>query len=270
MDAVYYPDDVRYYLKNEFEIRLKRRPHYSLRAFARDLELSPSTLSDFFNNKIGFSKPRIYQISKKLNFTPVQRDHWWDLVEARFARDPSLRKLAKIRAQAKSRESKNRLTLEQFQFISEWQHLAILELVEMSSRYHNAEELAEALGLSLKIVKDSISRLQKLGMLVCDHNPWQVSNESTVIDDENSSKAIQFFHGQILQKVAQSLDTQESEKRDSQSIIFGVSKECLPAFKAELRSSLVNIILKYAQTENKNSLYCMSAHLFSLTQKESL
>lgn len=42
-----------WYLNNEFTLRKQRRPYYSLRAFARDLSVSPSTLSDLLNSKKG-------------------------------------------------------------------------------------------------------------------------------------------------------------------------------------------------------------------------
>ena len=78
-----YPRDPRQYLKAELELRQQRRPQYSLRAFARDLNMSPSTLSDFFHGKLGLSKDRVRHIGTKLNLTDMQQSHFNDLLEVR-------------------------------------------------------------------------------------------------------------------------------------------------------------------------------------------
>ena len=38
-------------LNNEFKHRYENNPHYSLRAFARDLDVQPATLSHILNRK---------------------------------------------------------------------------------------------------------------------------------------------------------------------------------------------------------------------------
>lgn len=271
MDTIYFPDDARFYLKSEFEARLKRRPHYSLRAFARDIELSPSTVSDFLNGKLGFSRDRIFQLAKKLNLTAVHRDHWIDLIESKYARDPETRKLSKIRAQARSMESKNRLALEQFQFISEWQHFAILELLEISPSYHSVEAVAKALGLGIKVTRESLDRLEKLEMISIKSLPWKVSTEASVFGGNDvTNKALREFHSQALQKALTALESQSIEKREAQTIIFGISDEKLPEMKKELSKMMLNFVMKYADVpQSKNAVYCMSSHLFSLMNKES-
>ena len=54
----YLPKDASSYLQEELALRKARRPQYSLRAFARDLGMSPSALSEFLAGQQGMSKDR--------------------------------------------------------------------------------------------------------------------------------------------------------------------------------------------------------------------
>lgn len=268
METIYYPDDPRYFLRNEFENRNRRRPQYSLRAFARDLELSPGALSDFLNSKMGLSKDRVYFLSKKLSLQDAQREHWWDLIESQYARDLQARKMAQLRAKARSKESKSRLALEQFKYISEWQHLAILELIEMSSDNHSASVIAKNLNLPLKIIKESISRLEKLGMINTSEKSWKVHNDATVIEDFSSDKAVINFHSQIISRLLKALETQSSNERESQSIILALPQDKFVELQSELNEVTIKTLMKYTQFSNKNTLYCLSSHLFRISEKE--
>lgn len=268
MQELYHPEDPRHYLRAELNSRLQRRPHYSLRAFARDLELSPSTVSDFLNGKMGFSRDRIWHLSKKLNLTEQQRDHWWDLLESQFSRNPEERRLAKVRTRARTLESKNRMALEQFQVISEWQHFAILELIEVSDQYHAPDLLASALGLPLKVIKQSLDRLEKLVLIERAEKPWKVTTQaSTLGDAQVSSRALRDFHLQCLNKAQRALEEQPPESRENQTLIFGLNETLLPQMKNELHEALLKVAMKFADHEGKNNVYCLSSHLFSLLEK---
>ncbi len=268
VDNVYYPDDARYYLKSELDARIKRRPHYSLRAFARDLGLSPSTVSDYLKGKMGLSRDRIHQLSKKLNLSLDQREHWCDLLEARYSRNPESRKTAQVRARARTMESKNRLALEKFQIISGWQHFAIIELIEISVKYHSADAIAKALGIRVKVVRESIDRLEKLNMIHTKSTPWTVVAGTNIFGGTDvTNKALREFHAQSLEKALQALESQSITKRESQTIIFGISDEKISEMKNELSKLMIDFIVKHADApQEKNSVYCMSSHLFSLME----
>jgi len=53
-------------LQKEFATRVARNKNYSLRAFARDLELAPSTVSEIMSGKYKLSDERLAEIYKKI------------------------------------------------------------------------------------------------------------------------------------------------------------------------------------------------------------
>lgn len=61
-------------LKSEFDSRRKRNQSYSLRAFARDIGISASTLSRIMNSKYILNAKLIYQILDRLQITKEVKD----------------------------------------------------------------------------------------------------------------------------------------------------------------------------------------------------
>jgi uncharacterized protein (TIGR02147 family) len=162
MNLQVYPPDPRQYLKSELEIRQQRRPQYSLRAFARDLSMSPSTLSDFLQGKLGLSKSRVEHIGEKLNLSLDQREHFNDLLESRFARKQEDRKAAKWRVSSRIKSQVSHLSIDSLHVIAEWFHMGILELVEMDEKFQSPTELAKTLRISVNHIKHNIKKLIKI------------------------------------------------------------------------------------------------------------
>lgn len=81
--------------------RQHRNARYSLRAFARDLHVSPSFLSEVLNGKYGLSKHLANQIADRLGFDEKARTHFCSLADldvtdsrtrrARGSRNPQTR-----------------------------------------------------------------------------------------------------------------------------------------------------------------------------------
>ena len=66
----------RFFLQQEFFQRQRRNPRYSLRAFARDLELSPSTLSEILNGRHRPQAATIGKICQRLSLAPAEEEYW--------------------------------------------------------------------------------------------------------------------------------------------------------------------------------------------------
>src|SRR5258708_1981839 len=84
-------------LKSELETRCSRNPRYSLRAFARDLELSAPRLSGVLSGKFGLSRDAAEKIAQRLNYSKEETARFCDSVESLHARARVVRNLAKQR-----------------------------------------------------------------------------------------------------------------------------------------------------------------------------
>jgi uncharacterized protein (TIGR02147 family) len=84
-------------LKEEFSQRRRRNPRYSLRAFARDLKLSPSMLCDVINGNHGLSRAGASKVAQALNLNPQESEFFCDLVDCTNARSAIKRETARLR-----------------------------------------------------------------------------------------------------------------------------------------------------------------------------
>lgn len=79
--AVQGSQEYRRIVKEELERRRSHNPSYSLRAFARDLELAPSRVSRVINGKEGFSRKSAEKTARLMGLGPEQIQNFCQLVE---------------------------------------------------------------------------------------------------------------------------------------------------------------------------------------------
>ena len=89
--------DYRVQLRRELNRRRYANPYYSLRAFARDLKIAPSRLSEIFNHKQGLSRKAALKIADILGYIGETREYFLDSVTAQHARSKIDRQSARIR-----------------------------------------------------------------------------------------------------------------------------------------------------------------------------
>lgn len=268
MSFEYYPQDSRHYLKFEFEARKKRRPHYSLRAFARDLELSPSALSEYLNGKLTFSEERVLQVCKKIQLKTTQREHWLDLIRMESSSSKADRELAAVKVKARSSQEKGTIALHLFQVVSDWYHYALLELIDVDTKYQDHKTAAKALGIDTKTVKESWERLIQVGLAEKKDGVYKASSLATFAGEDIPSAALRNYHAGLISKSLIAQEEQTIDKKEFISIVFSFKSEDMKAIKDELYQFQVDLTNRYAQKKNKDSVYCLSTQLFNLVSEK--
>ena len=90
-------------LRDELSKRMSNNPQYSLRAFARDLTVSPQQLCNVMNGRKGMSGGMALAIADRLQFTQGEKDYFCNLVQSQFARsqlakDTALKRLNELKS----------------------------------------------------------------------------------------------------------------------------------------------------------------------------
>lgn len=83
-------------LEKYFELRKRRNPRYSLRKYAKDLELTPMHLSHILRGQRGLSRKKAEVIAKVLRLSYADRKKFLQIVSALSARAYSERNLAQL------------------------------------------------------------------------------------------------------------------------------------------------------------------------------
>lgn len=258
------------FLKKEFLRRLGHNESYSLRAFARDLDLSPSRLSETMNLKSGVSLPTVEKISAHLNLSKSERGFLRDLYlidgkKNRGARDVALKSLSKARERTKIKE----LDTEKFKVIAEWYHAAILQMTDLDQFRPDIEWIAKKLGIAPERARRAVERLFDLGLLFEDteSGKWKQHPDLMITESEIPATAIRQYHRQMMQKAFRAIEEVPVEKRNIQSMTFALPKDRYRDVCEKIQTLLKEAWeLSESETKDssKDSLYAVNVQFFPL------
>ena len=257
--------DYRLILKQEFTDRQLRNSRYSLRAFARDLGVTPSTMSEVLSGKSGLSLPVARRMALKLRLAPQDMDHFCALVEYNHAKSPARREqaLSRIKA-ADNYQSLNKISLDRFQMIADWFHLAILELTKIAGFRGTLTWVARRLAIKETLVAEAVARLDKLGLIRQTEATFELVHENNAVPGGMPSGALREYYRQLAEKANRALATQELRERDFSSLILAMPTSRIPVAKRMLSDFLQKMDKEMQRDEPADGLFCLSLQLFRL------
>ncbi len=261
--------DYRIYLRNELERRVSSNPRYSLRAFARDLKMSPQMLSFVLNKKKSISPEAGVDVANRLNLDPEESSHFLDLVMLTHSNSAQVKKLIEFRIQqrvaAQNSEFKT-LDIEAFKAIADWHHYAILELSLTKGFKSDPKWIAARLGISPFEVTQAIDRLERLELLEKDKAGKIRKTEVNITASYSvPSAALRKLAKGLLEKAIDSLETQSIEERDVTNITMAIDPLLLPEAKkmiADFRRKLC----AHLEQGNRTDVYTFAPSLFRITK----
>jgi uncharacterized protein (TIGR02147 family) len=244
-------EQVRMVIQQEFIERSRKNPAYSLRAFAKYLEIDQSYLSKLLKGQRPITKNLVESIVPKLGIKQRNIEMLFTKKKVQMA-DFAL------------------LTDDQFELLSEWQHFAIVELAKTKGFVFNSTKIAQRLGLHVEEVRSSIARLERLGLIEIQGEKVKVLLPTTTWSNtKRTSIARQKFQKAALNMAADAVENISFEKRDSGSITMAVSSERLPEFKEKLKQ-IRQELAAYFQPKNSNDLdevYQLVVSFYPLTKE---
>jgi uncharacterized protein (TIGR02147 family) len=258
--------DYRDLLETQYERRSKADPRYSRRAFARDLELSPSQLSEVMKGVHGLSPAKAADIAERLQFPRDQAELFLDLVECQHARDARRRESARLRIERRHAEAGfQTIAIDAFQMIAEWYHLAILELAKTKAFRGDAAWIARALSVPVESVWGAIRRLRRLGLVQVENDEVQVAKSNVATPDDVPSQAIRSFHAQVLAKAKDALATQPVAEREFGALILPFCSDRVADAKRMLREFQERFCEEFKDVEAKDEVYALGVQFFRLS-----
>lgn len=257
------------FLLEEFRSRRSRNPHYSLRAFARDLGMPASKLSQNLRGLCGISVAKAEKIAVKLQMRDDERQLFLALVESQHARSRVARQQATTALQKIREEKINELSLEKFSTIRDWYHMAILEMTDIKGFRADENWIAEKLGLPVDLVKEAVQRLQTLELLRIEGDGrWIQSQQDLELPSGVPSRTIREHHKQILTKAIVAVDSVPVERREYSSMTFAMDKTVLNEMKNCIRE-FQRKMSRLSQQGEKDSVYILAMQLFPVVEGEA-
>jgi transcriptional regulator with XRE-family HTH domain len=189
--------DLKDILSCTFQKRVSLNTRYSKNAFARDLGVSPTALSQFLSGKRTFSRTNLNRIIQSL-YLPT------DTIE-------------KINIGHNESSLGTRLKLDTFSLVAEWYHFAILNLVEIET-IKFISQISKRIGVSDKIVAEAVERLLKLGFLKKMNGTYTRIHVALDAGTDIPSEALRKHNREKMEMAIQSLEQVPLQSRDISSL----------------------------------------------------
>lgn len=227
--------DYREILSDCFRRRCKANPRYSLRAFARDLSLSPSRLSEVIAGKGELSRDKGEIIVAKMKFTGDTRANFLDAIDAVSAplksqRMAALSRLNKRIATSRSRE----LDEKSFEVISDPKYVLVWSFMMLPIYDGDPEVLVKHLGLNILEVFEILRRLARLHFIKKENQKWLAIPGSFTVGDGTPSEVIRSYHRQMAALGRKSIDSQPVASRHLDSLVIPFDSRRFPEIQQRI------------------------------------
>lgn len=257
-------------LNDEFQRRLETNSRYSLRAFARDADVSAAFLSQVINGKRRLSEDRAETIAVRLGWNRARSERFIKFVRAELTSLPAIRE----RLLKEARVGKNRdrnfksVSMNQFRVISDWYHFAILELSRLPNCKITPAIAAKRLGISEPLAGAAIARLKNLNLLVADGEGNLRKAIANYTTGNIPSVAIRNFHRQLLKKATAALETQNPIEREISGVTMAIDPAKLPIAKKMIADFRRELMATLEHCETPTAVYHLSVQLFRLDMED--
>lgn len=246
-------EQIRVAIQREFIERCRKNSAYSLRAFAKYLEIDQSFLSKILKGQRSVTKDLAEAVGPKLGLKTSQ-------VKALFS------------AGAASMPGFLSLTDDEFELLSEWHHFAIIELSKTSGFDPDPQKIANRIGIHVEEVREALERLQRLNFIqISDAGIKLLAPNNTWTNTKKSSAARKKFQRALIEKSLFAIDHVPFEFRENGSLTVAVDTDRLPEFKEKLKE-VRRELSAFFQAESDKKLkevYQLTFAFFPLTKIEN-
>jgi uncharacterized protein (TIGR02147 family) len=244
------------WLENLLAEKIKKNPQFSLRAFARLVDVSPAVLSRILSGKRRLTFNLAVRIADALNLNPMEREHLYSFYMTNDSR-------ADYQA---SDSAGKELTIDCFNAMKDWYHYGITQLILMKEFKEDSKWIASMLSITEIEAKMAIDRLLRLEIIDRDESGklYRTSTHLTTSTDVASS-GIRHFQKQILEKSIYSLEHDDILERDITSITVAINEDKIMEAKKEImrfRKKLAEFLCEGEKTR----VYNLGIHLIPLSK----
>jgi len=243
--------EFRQHLQEELLRRCRVNPKYSLRAFARLLDVSPAYLSLILNGKRPIPVKLRDEIAERLGLK---------LIDTGSGNSEN------------SLNTYSQLEADRFTIISDWYHYAILELIQVTGFRPTIPRIAAALGIAQPEAKDAVDRLIRLGMIEVQRNgTWKnISGQNTNFVDRNVDLAARRkLQMQVLEKAMSALQEIPLSQRDQTSMTMAIDVSRLPEAIAKIKKFRRELSHFLESGDRKDEVYNLAVSLYPISNLKS-
>lgn len=261
-------DPLQRVLVQELARRKRGNEHYSLRAFARDLNLESSFVSKLVHGKRRVTPNLLARLAPALGLEPA------DVARlARCAKQGSMTKLEQgsvsLARQSEALEFEQ-LHTDSIMLVTEWYHFAILELWRVQGFKCEPTWIAKRLDIAPVEVIDALERLERCKLLgrTSDGRLCLKSGNNSTVGTRPTSQALRLLQKKNLELAARALDRVSVAERDHSTVTMAISKHKLGLAKERIQAFRRELCAFLEDTDTHDAVYNLTISLYPLTCDE--
>lgn len=241
------------WLENLLAEKTMKNPLFSMRAFARVVDVSPAVLSRILSGKRKLTFNLAVRIADALVLGPEERDVLYSFYLPDQGR------------QTQEKRQEKELSIDCFNAMKDWYHYGITQLLYLKNFKEDFKWIARMLSISELEAKLGVERLLRLEIL--DRNEegrlYRTSTHLSTSTDI-ASAGIRHFQKQILEKTIDSLEHDDVLERDITSITIAINEERIKEAKAEIKKFRMRMS-EFMSEGEKTRVYNLGIHLIPLS-----
>lgn len=252
---------VRDYLKALLQWKAQKNRAYSLRAFARDLDLSPSFVSQYLKGKTELSLLSAQKICDGLKLEcPALRRYF--LALQRYERDEDIDQLMCVRQQVVY----NQLTPEQLPTELSPIDIALLLIASLSGGLKLTSATAECFAREPEELEAICQRLREAGWMKYESGLWHATKSYIQgLAQTDGNIEVRAFHKRILHIGLNGLERLQPAERFFQSSVFSMRSEDYEAHCKRLEDFSLQTCDYFLNRPSHDRIYSLGIQLIPLT-----
>jgi uncharacterized protein (TIGR02147 family) len=249
-------------LEEEYSKCRDTNHRFSVRGFARKLNIHPATLASVMKGSRNIPKHHVLPLTEKLRLTAARRN--------RFIRSVQNYNRGKVFLEESLQDTTQVLDSQTHkEIIADWEHYAVLTLLEIKTVQWTATNMAERLNLSAARVDKVLQNLLQAQMI-------QQTDQSLVLSqtmpltttNDVPCEALKLAHENELKLAQEKLRSVPVEMRDYSSRTMAIDPKRLPEAKQAIRKfrkELADLLEDGDQSE----VYLLGVQLLPMTKLQS-
>ena len=240
-------------MKRELAARKARNAFYSLRAYARDLELGAAQLSEILSEKKGLSLPMAKKIAKRLGLSADESEVFTLSAQALHARDLTSRREA---AESLLRLQDSQAVVgAKIQTIVSWVAEAVMKMSQRGPIKTQLDEIALSLGTDPYEIQAALRFLTRLGFLK------GASEKKSYLAEQAKGRRLNIDYEQILEQARRSYLRQRTVSDDFTHVALLLEDKDLAKVR-RLQSTFFAELKKLEKSSSESRVYFIASQFF--------
>ncbi|NQZ00474.1 MAG: TIGR02147 family protein [Bdellovibrionales bacterium] len=261
----------REYLKDFFAYKKSTNSNYSHRLFMQKAGLSsPGHLKMVIDGKRNLTHLTLPKYIAAVGLTRKKDIKYFELLVRYNQCDEPIEKIKFFNELMSEKKKKGLSILEkhQFDFLSNWLHVAIYVMAGLRDFKADAEWITNRMRkrVSKLHVEAALEDLMELGLIELRGNRYEQVQGALTIPDEVQSTAIHMFHEKMLQMALFALREYDVAEREFNSVTFSFKKSELMTIKNRIREFRREINEFSSNAPDSDEVYQLNIQLLPLTK----